>query len=55
LKRPFPHLPEALGGPCNFEEIPPTELCAAAKHVFRLDRMAWGSDEHLRAILELSI
>jgi hypothetical protein len=40
-------------GPRNFEEIPPTELCAAAKHVFQLDRMTWGSDEHLRAVLEL--
>jgi hypothetical protein len=40
-------------GPRNLEEIPPTELCAAAKHVFQLDRMTWGSDEHLRAILEL--
>jgi hypothetical protein len=42
-----------LRGPRTFEEIPPGELRAAAKHVFQMDRTTWGSDEHLRAILEL--
>jgi hypothetical protein len=32
--------------------MPPGELCAAAKRVFRADRMTWGSNEHLREILE---
>jgi hypothetical protein len=40
-------------GPRTFEEIPPGELAAAGRHVFQDDRMTWGSDEHLRAILEL--
>jgi very-short-patch-repair endonuclease len=39
-------------GPRSFEEIPPGELRVAATHVFQADRMIWGSDEHLRAILE---
>jgi hypothetical protein len=40
-------------GPRSFEEIPPGEWCAAAQHVFLADRMTWGSDAHLRAVLEL--
>jgi hypothetical protein len=40
-------------GPRTFEEIPPGELSAAARHVFEEDQITWGSDEHLRAILEL--
>jgi hypothetical protein len=39
-------------GSRSFEEIPPGELYAAAKHMFQQDRMTWGSDDHLRAILE---
>jgi hypothetical protein len=27
-------------------------LSTAGKHVFQEDRMTWGDDEHLRAILE---
>jgi hypothetical protein len=42
-----------LRGPRTFEEIPPGELQAAAIYVFREDRMTWGGEEHLRAILEL--
>jgi hypothetical protein len=40
-------------GPRSFEEIPPGELRAAANHVFRPDYMRWGSNEHLRAVLEV--
>jgi hypothetical protein len=40
-------------GPRSFEEIPPGELRAAAAHVSETKTMHWGSDEHLRAILEL--
>jgi hypothetical protein len=39
-------------GPRTFEEIPPGELSAAARHVFQEDRMTWNGDEHLRAVLE---
>jgi hypothetical protein len=39
-------------GPRTFDEIPPGELRAAATLVFQDDHMTWGSDEHLRAILE---
>ncbi|MGD9617665.1 MAG: DUF4011 domain-containing protein [Alphaproteobacteria bacterium] len=42
-----------LRGPRTFEEIPPGELRAAAKHVFRDEHMSWADEEHLRAILEL--
>lgn len=42
-----------LKGPRTFEEIPPGELRAAAMRVFQEDRMTWGGEEHLRAILEL--
>jgi hypothetical protein len=40
-------------GPRTFEDIPPGELLAAAGHVFQVDCVTWGSDEHLHAILEL--
>ena len=40
-------------GPRTFEDIPSGELLAAAEHVFQVDCATWGSDEHLRAILEL--
>jgi very-short-patch-repair endonuclease len=40
-------------GPRTFEEIPPRELRAAAIHVFETKSMEWGSDEHLRSMLEL--
>jgi hypothetical protein len=40
-------------GPRSFDEIPPGELRAAATNIFEAKTMQWGSDEHLRAILEL--
>jgi hypothetical protein len=40
-------------GPRSFDEIPPGELRAAATSIFEATTMQWGSDEHLRAILEL--
>jgi hypothetical protein len=39
-------------GPRAFEEIPPGELRAIAKHLCEKGKMKCGSDEHLRAILE---
>jgi hypothetical protein len=39
-------------GPRTFEEIPPGELRAVAKHLCESDKMTRGSDEHLRAVLE---
>ena len=39
-------------GPRTFEEIPPAELRAVAKHLCESGKMTRGSDEHLRAVLE---
>ena len=39
-------------GPRTFEEIPPGELRAVAKHLCESGKMTRGSDEHLRAVLE---
>ena len=39
-------------GPRNFEEIPPAELRAVGRHLSEARHMSFGSDEHLRAILE---
>ena len=39
-------------GPRAFEEIPPGEFRAVAKHLCETGQMQCGSDEHLRAILE---
>ena len=39
-------------GPRTFEEIPPGELRAVAKHLSEAGKMTRGSDEHLRAVLE---
>jgi very-short-patch-repair endonuclease len=40
-------------GPRTFEEIPPGELRAAGRRLSETLRLESGSDEHLRAILEL--
>jgi very-short-patch-repair endonuclease len=40
-------------GPRTFEEIPPGELRAAGRHLCETLGLQTGSDEHLRAILEL--
>ncbi len=42
-----------IKGRGTFEDLPPGELLAAAKHIFQVDCVTWGIDEHLRAILEL--
>jgi hypothetical protein len=39
-------------GPRLFDEIPPGELRAAAKHLSQTQQLESGSDDHLRAILE---
>jgi hypothetical protein len=39
-------------GPRTLDEIPPGELRAAGKHLSEARHMRYGSDEHLRAILE---
>jgi hypothetical protein len=39
-------------GPRIFEEIPPTELRAVGLYLSEALQMRFGSDEHLRAILE---
>ncbi len=39
-------------GPRTFEEIPPGELRAIGQHLSEACHMRFGSDEHLRAILE---
>jgi hypothetical protein len=40
-------------GPRSFEEIPPSELQLVAKYMLQRHSVARGSDEHLRAVLEL--
>jgi hypothetical protein len=39
-------------GSRTFEEIPPDELRFIAREVLQPGHIGWGSDEHLRAILE---
>jgi very-short-patch-repair endonuclease len=39
-------------GPRSFDEIPPRELRAVGKHLSEIRQMKFGSDDHLRAILE---
>jgi len=39
-------------GPRSFEEIPPSELQVAARHLLECHGFVPGSDEHLRAVLE---
>jgi hypothetical protein len=39
-------------GPRTFEEIPPGELRAIGQHLCEVGHISFGSDEHLRAILE---
>jgi hypothetical protein len=39
-------------GPRSFEEIPPSELNALARCLAERDGLSFGSEEHLRAILE---
>ena len=39
-------------GPRSFEEIPPSELKALAQYLVERHRFAFGSEEHLRAVLE---
>lgn len=39
-------------GPRDFSEIPPSELLTVARKFESIDGMKYGSDEHLRAILE---
>jgi very-short-patch-repair endonuclease len=39
-------------GSRNFEEIPPDEIQYIARQIFESGQFEWGSDEHLRAILE---
>jgi very-short-patch-repair endonuclease len=39
-------------GPRSFEEIPPSELQVVARYLADRDGFRWGSDEHLRKVLE---
>jgi very-short-patch-repair endonuclease len=39
-------------GSRNFEEIPPDEIRYIARQILESGQFEWGSDEHLRAILE---
>jgi len=39
-------------GPRSFEEIPPSELQVVAKQLLQSHKLAPGSDDHLRAVLE---
>lgn len=40
-------------GPRTFEEIPPSELQAVARYLAERDGLELGSDDHLRAILDI--
>ena len=40
-------------GTRTFEEIPPSELQAVGRYVAQRDCLKWGSDDHLRAILDM--
>ena len=39
-------------GPRSFEEIPPSELKVLAKYLVERDGFTFGSEAHLRAVLE---
>ena len=39
-------------GPRSFEELPPSELQVVARYLLERHRFPYGSDEHLRAVLE---
>ena len=39
-------------GPRTFDEIPPSELNAVARYLAEFDGLSFGSEEHMRAILE---
>ena len=39
-------------GPRTFDEIPPSELNAVARYLAECHGLSFGSEEHMRAILE---